>query len=194
VTAVNLSGTMEAVDASEASPKRKGEAPFRGEERVEPNAPPAVAVERIAADKAAAPRVSAPAPAAPHAPRPVLLGENAFVLTRKSDTSVEVTLAPPGIGKLEIEVVVEKGVVNANITAADPAGREAIERSLPHIMEALARDGMAIGGFTVSLKERREQAGNAPGEKAPRDPMDRPPVSTIVRTAAASAGLVDLFV
>ncbi len=81
---------------------------------------------------------------------------------------MEVTLSPPGVGKLEIEIVLDKGVVNATITAADPAGREAIERSLPQIVQALADEGMAIGGFTVSLKQQgNEQDGNAQAGKAP---------------------------
>ncbi len=192
-TAVNLTAAPETAAAG-APQKKRGEASIRNGERVEPPAPASVPVDRVAADKASAPRAPAPAPAAPHEAKQLLAGENAFVLTRKSDTSVEVTLSPPGVGKLEMEIVLEKGVVNANITAADPAGREAIERSLPQIIEALARDGMAVGGFTVSLKERREQAGNAQGGRPPRDPMDRPPVSSIVPTAATPAGLVDLFV
>ena len=106
------------------------------------------------------------------------------------------TLAPPGVGKLEIEVVLEKGVVNARITAADPAGREAIARSLPQIVEALARDGMNVGGFTVSLKERRDRTGNAPAHGASRDPDARlmSAVTPAASASAVSAGLVDIFV
>lgn len=144
-------------------------------------------------------------PGRPAPPRPVgtasdpgiiRFEEKAFVITRKSDTSIEVTLAPPGVGKLEIEVVLEKGVVNARIIAADSAGRDAVARSLPHIVEALARDGMNVGGFTVSLKGRRDGTGDAPAHGAPRDPEGRhlsavPPASS---ASAASAGLVDIFV
>jgi flagellar hook-length control protein FliK len=118
---------------------------------------------------------------------------------------VEVTLSPPGIGKLEIEVVLDKGIVNANITAADPAGRDAITRSLPQILEALARDGMAIGGFTVSLKQRKDQAADAPAGRASGNAPARAAAPAAVSTGAAepghddhivyaSTGLVDLFV
>jgi flagellar hook-length control protein FliK len=185
-----LPGATESAPADEASRSRRGEDILRVEEGIEPTAPPAVPGDRNTADKAVAVR-QAPLP---QAPRQFQFGENAFVLTRKSDTSVEVTLAPPGVGKLEIEVVLDKGIVHANITAADPAGREAVARSLPHILDALARDGLAIGGFTVSLKERRGQAGDVPARAASRHNDARTAVSAVVPTAAAPLGRVDIFV
>ncbi|MEW6719475.1 MAG: flagellar hook-length control protein FliK, partial [Thermodesulfobacteriota bacterium] len=147
---------------------------------------------------APAARPAAAAPAEAPAPRTLQVGENAFVITRAGDRSVEVTLSPPGIGKLEIEVVLDKGVVNANITAADPAGRDAIERSLPQILETLARDGLAVGGFTVSLKRDGGRDGDAPSGKAAASSQKnddaRGAAAAPVRAAARPAGLVDLFV
>lgn len=172
--------------------KRRTDATVWNEGQGEPVAAPAVDGNRGGAERPAAPRPVGLA----SDPGVVRLEEKAFVITRKSDTSVEVTLAPPGVGKLEIEVVLEKGVVNARITAADSAGREAIARSLPQIVEALARDGMNIGGFTVSLKERRERMGDPPAHGASRDPDARLPsaVPPAGSAPAASAGLVDIFI
>ena len=170
-----------------AAPEKKRETAGRVEERAEPAVPPAAA-ERVAAEKAAAPR---PEPSAP-ASKIFRYEEHAFQITRKSDTSVEVTLSPPGVGKLEIEVSLEKGAVHARITAADTAGRDAIERSLPHIVEALARDGMNVGGFSVSLKSRRDRPGDAPAALAPRDGGMRS--APVAPAAAVPAGLVDIFV
>jgi hypothetical protein len=187
------SGAPEPALTGEAAPQKKRDiASVRDGNRSDSIAPPASAAEHVAAEKAAAPR---PLEAAP-APRGVRFEENAFLITRKSDTSVEVTLAPPGVGKLEIEVVLEKGIVNARITAADPAGREAIQRSLPQIVESLARDGMNIGGFTVSLKERRNPPGDAPAKAAQRDAEARPrtAVAYVASPAAAPAGRINIFV
>jgi flagellar hook-length control protein FliK len=185
-----LAGAPETVPDSGTVRKKRDEGIPRVEEHAEPIASSPVAGDRNAADKAVAVRQAPPPPPS----RPVQFGESAFVLTRKSETSIEVTLAPPGVGKLEIEVVLDKGIVHANITAADPAGREAIARSLPHILDALARDGMSIGGFTVSLKERKGQAGDAPARVPLRGTGVRPAGSAVVPTVAASLGRVDLFV
>jgi flagellar hook-length control protein FliK len=168
-------------------------------ETAEPGASHAIAAGRNAAESAPGPRPPIYAPAAAHPQRTFHAGENAFVLTRKSDTSVEITLSPPGVGRLEIEVVVDKGVVNANITAADPAGREAIERSLPQIVQALADEGMSIGGFTVSLKQDNgqdgnAQAGNAQAGKGPGSGSSGADAPGAVRSAAGRSGLVDILV
>ncbi len=167
------------------------------EEQANPNASPSVAAARNAGESVHVSRPSMPEPPASQAQRTFQAGENAFVLTRKSDTSMEVTLSPPGVGKLEIEIVLDKGVVNATITAADPAGRDAIERSLPQIVQALADEGMAIGGFTVSLKQQgNEQDGNAQAGKASGNASagDAVAAPAAVRSAAAPTGLVDIFV
>ncbi|MBI5575064.1 MAG: flagellar hook-length control protein FliK [Deltaproteobacteria bacterium] len=151
-----------------------------------------VATDRLAAEKTDTAHRAAPA----QGQKTVRFGEHDFVIQRKSDTSVEVTLSPPGVGKLEIEVVLEKGVVNARITAADSAGRELIARNLPDIVEALARDGMNIGGFTVSLKDRRDRSGEARqhGASSESEERIRAAASPGAPANASSSGLVNLFV
>jgi len=182
----------EGVWGADGTRKKRDDASPRTEGQAEPVGSAPAGGSLGVAERTAPPRPVGPA----SDPGAVRLEEKAFVITRKSDTSVEVTLAPPGVGKLEIEVVLEKGIVNARITAADPAGREAIERSLPQIVEALARDGMNIGGFSVSLKERRDRTGDASARGAARDSDARLPsaVTPAAPASAASAGLVDIFV
>jgi hypothetical protein len=177
---------------TEGNRKKNDDAFARDEGQAEPAATAPADGYRGVAERTAPPRPVGPA-AAPGVAR---FEEKSFVILRKSDTSVEVTLAPPGIGKLEIEVILEKGVVNARIFAADSAGREAIAKSLPQIVEALARDGMNVGGFTVSLKERGDRSEDPPARAASRDADARllsavPPAAA---ASAASAGMVDIFV
>ncbi|MBE0602581.1 MAG: flagellar hook-length control protein FliK [Deltaproteobacteria bacterium] len=187
--------TKESARADKAAEGMRAESAFRVQEAPNPNASPAVAAGRNAAENVSAPRPPLSEPGAAQAQRTFQVGENAFVLNRKSDTSMEITLSPPGVGKLEIEIVLDKGVVNANITAADPAGRDAIQRSLPQIVQALADGGMAIGGFTVSLKQQgNEQDGNAqPGKAAGSDSLGTVAAPEAARSAAKT-GLVDIFV
>jgi len=188
----NADPAPEGARGAEDTRRKKGDASARTEGQAEPVATLPADGNRGVAVRPSPPRLVGPA----SDPGVVRFEEKAFVITRKSDTSVEVTLAPPGIGKLEIEVVLEKGVVNARIIAADSAGREAIARSLPQIVEALARDGMNVGGFTVSLKERRDRTEDAPGRGASRDPDARllSAVTPAASASAASTGLVDIFV
>ncbi|MBF0516874.1 MAG: flagellar hook-length control protein FliK [Nitrospirae bacterium] len=88
------------------------------------------------------------------APKTVDIDGNKFTILRKTDTSVEVKLEPEGMGKLDISVNVQKGVLNANITASDATSKGIIEKNLHEIVNALAKEGLSVGGFTVSLKDR----------------------------------------
>jgi len=124
------------------------------------------------------------------------VGDHSFILTRKSDTSVELTLSPPGVGKLNIEVVLSKGIINANIFAADSKGVDAIERSLPRILQMLASEGIAVGGFNVSLKGggyQGKEAQQADDGTLKSDSVDSV-APKVARSAAAKSGLVDIFV
>ena len=192
VVPANIDPAPEGARGAEGARKRRDDASARNEMKVESVATPPADGNRGVTERSAVPRPVGPA----SDPGAVRFEEKAFVIIRKSDTSVEVTLAPPGVGKLEIEVVLDKGVVNARIIAADSAGRETIARSLPQIVEALARDGMNVGGFTVSLKERRDRSGDAPADGASADPDARlrSAVPSVAPASAASAGLVDIFV
>ncbi|MBF0319783.1 MAG: flagellar hook-length control protein FliK [Nitrospirae bacterium] len=82
------------------------------------------------------------------------VNDNRFTILRKSDTSVEVTLEPDGIGKLDIGINVEKGVITATISATDAAAKGIIEKNLHDIVNALTKEGLTVGDFTVSLKDR----------------------------------------
>jgi len=188
-SAVPASDAPESIEDTAASRKKEGVG-ASVKERIDSDAAAASAPEGQPAEKAAPVRN---APLSP-SPRTVRFEENAFVITRKSDTSVDVTLSPPGVGKLTIEIALEKGVVNARITAADPAGREAIERNLPNIVETLARDGMNIGGFTVSLRERRNGAGDTQGAAGPPDEDARPRIAAPPVAPGASSGRIDILV
>ncbi|WP_040334233.1 flagellar hook-length control protein FliK [Candidatus Magnetobacterium casense] len=85
------------------------------------------------------------------------INDTTFSVLRKSDNSLEIRVEPDGIGKLDIGLSVDKGVVHAQISATDPAGKELLEKNLRHILDALAKEGISVGGFSVSLKDRREE-------------------------------------
>lgn len=104
--------------------------------------------------------------------RPLLNDEQRFVVTKFDGRSIELTLEPEGIGKIEIEMAVERGVVSAQISAADPAAKDLIERHLHLILEALDREGLDIGGFSISLKDRKGQ-GKEGGEELKDSRDDR---------------------
>ncbi len=98
-------------------------------------------------------------------PKNINVGDLRFSLVQKGDASIELTLQPDGIGKLEIEMVSAKGVINAYIGASDPIGKELIENNLQGIMDALAKEGINIGGFSVFLRDKKGGMNSESGEK-----------------------------
>ncbi len=122
---------------------------------------------------------------------------NRFMITRLDGTSIEISLQPEGMGKLDIGLLLDKGVVNAQIQASSTAAKELIEKHMHDIMNALAQDGITIGGFSVSLKDDRSDFSSSHGKgqehqiqeesvnsseyiSAPRQLIDRGAVSIFV--------------
>jgi hypothetical protein len=81
-----------------------------------------------------------------------------FFIKQTSPSSMEIVLEPAGLGKLDIELNLTQDRLQGQIMVNDVAGKEMIEKNLPLLLSDLAREGLQIGGFTVSLKSRgREQ-------------------------------------
>lgn len=121
------------------------------------------------------------------------LVDNAVSMT-KDNNKLSVTLEPKGLGKLDINLSLDKGIVNAHINAADDKTRNLLENNMHQIMNTLTQEGLSVGGFSVSLKNQGNESHN-PAAATP----------TEVRTAVSlkenypsgqyiSNGLVSIFV
>ncbi|MBI4764743.1 MAG: flagellar hook-length control protein FliK [Deltaproteobacteria bacterium] len=67
---------------------------------------------------------------------------------------MEISLEPAGLGKLDIELNLNQDRLQGQIMVNDKAGKELIERNLPQLLSDLAREGLQVGGFSVSLKHQ----------------------------------------
>ncbi|MBF0563995.1 MAG: flagellar hook-length control protein FliK [Nitrospirae bacterium] len=119
-------------------------------------------------------------------------------ITKKSDTSIEVRIEPDGIGKLNIDINMEKGVVHAHISATEPQGKALLEKNLPDIINALAKEGLSVGGFSVSLKDKRgdfnnnkDNKGNGGNGSARNADKDEPSVKSVRNYRGA--GEINIF-
>lgn len=74
---------------------------------------------------------------------------------KKGDASIEVSLEPDGLGKIDIELVLDKGVINGQINASETVGKEMIEKNLDSIMRVLINEGLQVGSFSISLQNNR---------------------------------------
>lgn len=85
---------------------------------------------------------------------------NNVVYVVKGSNKLGVTVEHEHFGKLDIDLNLDKGMVNVHINTADKTVREFIENNIQHIVDNLMDEGVSVGGFSVALKEGRENTGN----------------------------------
>ncbi|MBI4848406.1 MAG: flagellar hook-length control protein FliK [Nitrospirae bacterium] len=71
-----------------------------------------------------------------------------------------VTLEHDNLGKLDINLSMEKGVVNVQVNTSERVVRDYIENNIQYIVDSLAKDGVSVGGFSVALKDNRNNEQN----------------------------------
>ncbi len=84
--------------------------------------------------------------------------DNLYTISKKGDASIEISIEPDGIGEIDIELILDNGVINAQINASDIHGIEFFEKNLDNIMRVLINEGLNIGDFSVSLQNKHGMA------------------------------------
>ncbi|HDH06272.1 MAG TPA: flagellar hook-length control protein FliK, partial [Nitrospirae bacterium] len=100
-----------------------------------------------------------------NASRPTAFNEvvDKIVYVAKGDNRLGVTIEHKDLGKLNISLSLEKGMVNVHINTADKAAREFVENNIQQIVDSLSKSGVSIGGFSVGLKNYKNSEGNTDG-------------------------------
>lgn len=75
----------------------------------------------------------------------------------KDKASLEVRVEPEGIGKLDIKLILDNDAINAKIVAFDKGSKEVIEGNILNIIDSLIKEGLNVSGFSVSLRQRKEE-------------------------------------
>ena len=114
--------------------------------------------------------------------------------------SASLTLNPPDLGPLQVELKVANSQATANFTAAQPEVRQALEAAMPKLREMLGEAGIQLGQASVSAgTPDNQQGGFEQPQQTSRNAgvmdngTDTP--AQIVRSQSISAGqsLVDTF-
>lgn len=84
------------------------------------------------------------------------------VLRRGPVTELQVQLKPESLGRVDLKVSMENGVLTGRILVDNPAVKAALEASLPQLRQNLADQGIALQSMTVGYgSERGQSQGNA---------------------------------
>ena len=121
----------------------------------------------------------------------IQVGEYTFNMVKNSNSSLELTLQPEGLGKLHLEVNLDRGVVSAHISAPDQATRATIERNMQGIMAELQKEGINVGGFSVDVRSNdgngaASQGKNNGGRGASGTGADAPSGAEAVQAATST--------
>lgn len=125
-------------------------------------------------------------------------GPHAFddaVLIARDGNRLAVTLEPDGFGKMNLHLTLDKGVVNAQLQVADDGLRNLLGNNIQQLLDALAREGVSVGGFSISLRNEgsdgEHRASAEPGRRAGSgDGADSP---AAMSSSPGAAGLVSVF-
>ncbi len=77
------------------------------------------------------------------------------IYVAKDSNRLTVTFEHEGIGKLNINLSMEKGIIHALINATDDTLRNLIGNNMNYIINSLLKDGLNIGDFSVLLEDGR---------------------------------------
>ena len=77
----------------------------------------------------------------------------------KDGNRLAVKFEQEGLGKLDIDLRLNKGMINAHIQATDDSTKTLIENNMQQLVDSLLKAGLSVGGFSVSLKGGGQQHG-----------------------------------
>ncbi len=110
-----------------------------------------------------------------------------IVYVVKGNSKMGVTLEHQTLGKINLNVSIEKGMVNVHVHAPDNAAKNFMENNMQYIVDALDRDGVSVGEFSVGLKGGdREGPGWSGGQMSDSDKEVLPVISTVNSSSMVS--------
>lgn len=88
--------------------------------------------------------------------------KKADVFVQGSHQEMVMKLEPESLGKLNLKIVIENGLVTAKFVAESQQVKEVLESSFNQLKDALQQKGISVQGFSVSVKQ--EGAGFNSGQ------------------------------
>lgn len=95
------------------------------------------------------------------------LGQRLTWLAGRNESSAELILTPPSLGRIEVSLSVSGDTTNAYFVSANPTVRDALEQALPRLREVLADAGLNLGQASVNA-ESAPRDGKREGEPGSR--------------------------
>lgn len=105
-----------------------------------------------------------------------------------------VTLEPDGLGKMDINLSLDKGALHAQLQVSDEAAKNLLEGNISQILDTLTREGLNVAGFSVSLRDRGGERNMAEEAYTGRIYEGQEKRHSAERALSGGDGIVNIFV
>ena len=127
------------------------------------NAPASTAAERVAQYEQLAQRLGR------------ALGERLQAQIQRGEWKVHLQMDPAALGRIDMELDMRAGGLDAVFRSDNPLTRELIAQSLPRLRETLSQSGTAVANVWVQGESQRQSGGNpTPGRQSQSERGGRP--------------------
>lgn len=116
------------------------------------------------------------------------------VYVAKDSNRLTVTFQQEGIGKLNINLSLENGIIHALINASDDTVRNLIGNNINHIINTLLKDGLSIGDFSVLLEDGRWSGERESQKEESLRFRETALMDTIRSDQVNSNGLINIYI
>lgn len=101
------------------------------------------------------------------------LGQRLAAQIARGEWKVELALNPHKLGKIDIQLDMRRGELEASFKTSNPMTRELLIDGMPRLKEVLAQSGMEVAQMNVNTRQDRQNGGNpTPGRQQQSSPSD----------------------
>ena len=97
------------------------------------------------------------------------LGQRLTAQISRGAWRVEMDLHPKSLGRIEIQLEMKNGELEANFTAANAVTRELIQESMPRLRAAFEEHGMESAYIGLGLENQGQSDGKPTGQNSPNE-------------------------
>ena len=94
-----------------------------------------------------------------------IIMQNAKVVVRDSKNgSFSIRLYPESLGKVNVNLSLEKGVIFGKFLVESPDAKEALLGNIQSVVDRLQESGISVGGFNVNVRDEKKYLFESDGE------------------------------
>ncbi len=117
------------------------------------------------------------------------LGQRLQAQIERGEWKMQMRLDPASLGRIDLELQMRSGGLDAVFRSDNPLTRELITQGLPKLRDSLSQSGTAVANVWVNGDSARQSGGNPTPSQTPRShaPNDSDAVAGPVQSVAATA-------